>query len=110
MVMKKVLALVIALILVVAVFAGCSKGGSDAIVGKWAWEYEGLGEVMSFTFNADGTGSMDAFGESESFTYTVDGNNVSMTVDGDTETCPFSINGNTMTLSIEGEEIELVRK
>lgn len=108
--MKKVLALAIALILVVAVFAGCSKGGSDAIVGKWAWEYEGLGEVMSFTFNADGTGNMDAFGESEAFTYTVSGNTLNMTVDGETEACNFSINGNTMTLTIGGEPIELVRK
>lgn len=108
--MKKVLALAIALILVVAVFAGCSKGGSNAIVGKWAWEYEGLGEVMSFTFNADGTGSMDAFGESEAFTYTVSGNTLNMTVDGETEACNFSINGNTMTLTIGGEPIELVRK
>lgn len=107
--MKKVLALAIALILVVAVFAGCSKGGND-LVGKWAWEYEGIGEVMSFTFNADGTGSLDALGESESFTYTVSGNTLNMTVDGETESCPFSINGNTMTLEIEGEEIELVRK
>ncbi len=105
--MKKVLALAIALILIVAMFAGCSKGN---IVGTWAWEYEGLGEVMSFTFNADGTGSLDAFGESEFFTYTVTGNTVNMTLEGDTESCPFSINGNTMTLTIEGEAIELVRK
>lgn len=111
--MKKVIALTLAAVLVVALFAGCSllkKGGSDALVGKWAWEYEGLGEVMSFTFNKDGTGSMDAFGEAVEFTYTADDSNIKMTLEGETDTVPYTLEGDTLTLEIEGEPIELVRK
>lgn len=108
--MKKVFALALAVILVVALFAGCGKGGSNKLVGTWAWEYEGLGEVMSFTFNADGTGSLDAFGEGEPFTYTVSGDKISMTAEGETEEVPFSIDGNKLTIEIEGEKIELVKK
>lgn len=111
--MKKVIAMTLAAILVVTLFAGCAvfkKGGSNALVGKWVWEYEGLGEVMSFTFNADGTGTMDALGDAVGFTYSANSTEIEMTLEGETDTVPYKIDGDTLTLSIEGEDVQLTKK
>lgn len=108
--MKKILAIALTVILVVALFAGCAKAGANAVVGKWAWEYEGLGEVMSVTFNNDGTGEMESFGETMEFTYSVTADKINMTLDGESSSCEYSIDGNVMTLVIEGEALELNKK
>ena len=108
--MKKVLSLLLALFLAAALFAGCGKSGNKAILGKWAWEYEGLGEMMSFTFNEDGTGAMESFGESEEFTYKVSGDKLLMTKDGETDSVGFRIDGSSLILDLDGEELTLVKK
>ena len=109
--MKKVIALLIAVVLVVALFAGCAqKGGASALVGTWAFEYEGLGEIMTFTFNKDGTGVMDALGEAIEFTYTADSSTIKMTLEGENDTVPYTIEGDILTLDIDGDVIELTKK
>ena len=108
--MKRSLSLLLAVLLVAALFAGCGKSGNKAVLGKWVWEYEGLGEMMSFTFNADGTGALESFGESEAFTYKVSGSKLLMTKDGETDSVDFRIDGNTLILDLDGEELELVKK
>lgn len=82
---------------------------AESLFGTWVWEYEGIGEIMRFSFATDGAGSMEAFGESQEFSYEVSGNMLDITIDGETESCPFFIIGDTLTLTIEGEQIELVR-
>lgn len=109
--MKKVIALSLTVVLILTLLAGCAGSGAAAVVGSWAWEYEGIGEVLCFTFNEDGTGAMDSFGEVEEFTYTVTGNKINMTIDKDVSSYQFHIKGKTMFLTInQDEELTLTKK
>lgn len=101
--MKKTMKVVaIAAILVVAMLglAGCKKdkkeAAKDPIVG--AWEYEKGG--YTYTFNEDGTGSYSYYSTKMDFTYTTDGNKLSLKYNGSTmpfET-EFSIDGDTLNV------------
>lgn len=107
--MKKIIALILTVLLLASVFAGCAKHGSAAVIGRWAWKYEGLGEVLSFTFNPDGTGTMESFGDSKPFTYTATDSKISMTIGESTDACEYTIDGDEMTLTVNGEALKLTK-
>lgn len=111
---KTLISLLLIAILCLSLFAckgnPITKEGSNPLVGNWVWEYEGLGEIMSFAFNEDMTGSISAFGESQAFTYTYTDTAISMKTDGEIEEIPYKLSGDTITMTFEGEEIELVKK
>ena len=87
--MKKIKKLLVALVLSISILglAGCGKdkasknnvddSNKNTIVGKWQSK-----EFSSYvyTFNEDGTGDYSG----AKFTYTVEGNNISITYDGST--------------------------
>lgn len=108
--MKKAAALLLALTLVAVLFAGCGNGDNAAVLGTWAWEYEGIGDVYSFTFREDGSCLVDSFGQVETFTYTVSGTNIILEKDGDQTSCSFRIEDNTMTLTYGSNEFQLTKR
>lgn len=80
---KKIIAVVSAVLLLVCAFAGCAGTAVDlstAILGTWVGEEEGL--EVSYTFNADGTGSSEAMGMEVPITYTLDGESITIVADG----------------------------
>ncbi len=102
----------------------CNEDDDDAmgnpIVGSWALsESEGGFEVSILaTFNENGTGTLKATvaiggesqSESEPFTWSTDGDQLTMTMDGETEVSTYSISGNTLTITDdEGVVTELTR-
>ena len=86
------------------------------LIGTWeltSVETEGItvdaakfGMVMTVTFKADGVATLTLNGETESTTYAVSGN--TLTLDG--ETFPFTISGKTLTLTMteDGEVIKMI--
>ena len=70
---------------------------ASSIVGKWKFDDPNLGEAFVYTFNADGTGNYTASGN---FTYTVDGNNLSITyaASGATFETEFEISGDRLNI------------
>lgn len=72
---------------------GCGKKG---LVGKW--EYETGGYV--YTFNEDGTGSYAISGFESKFTYTTEGNKISILYEGNTAAfeSEFEIDGDTLNV------------
>ena len=75
--MKKILTSVFvvmfAAVALISGFTACGSGGSNSnnavknIVGTW--EYEVLGQTMTITFNADGSGKAIGFGVEENISY-----------------------------------------
>lgn len=86
-----------------------AENSASPLVGSWVFEEGGF----TYTFNADGTGSYDAFGEVLNFTYTDNGDSITMTyVDVDVPTTlPYAIDGNTLTVTDSfGSEVKYIKK
>jgi len=94
----KIAILVAILLISVGVLAGCGnqEASANTIVGVWAYE----GDSFVYTFNEDGTGSYDALGSKLEFTYTTDGDKLSIQYP-DTD-FPFET-----TYSIEGKILNI---
>lgn len=94
---KKALALVLVLVTVCTLLAACGKKGGS-LVGDWASEdFDGK---FIYTFKEDGTGNYDAYGTDMPFTYTVDGDKLSIQyedVDFPWDTT-FKIEGDILTV------------
>ena len=88
--MKKLL---MTLVLFITVFTLVGCGAKKGIVGKW--EYEG--GMYVYTFNEDGTGSYAG----RNFTYTIDGDKISILYDG--STMPFE-----STYKIDGNKLNIL--
>ena len=94
--------LMIACIAILAL-TGCAENtekvvSSNPLVGSWKNEY--LGYDFIYTFNADGTGKYDAAGTNMPFTYTTEGNQISILYDGDSASfdTEYSIDGSTLNV------------
>ena len=95
----KIIALIILLVVAVFALTGCgseNKSG-NTIVGRWKYD----GADYTYTFNEDGTGNYDAAGTKMEFTYTIEGNKISILYTGNTS--PFETE-----YSIEGETLNII--
>lgn len=106
--MKKSLCLIMAVLLLVTVFAGCSA--SNKIVGSWRYTEQTILNISTertYTFNEDGTGSAPVLAGAVNvdMTYEIDGDTITINrgelVDAvaGAEVYTFSISGDTLTLT-----------
>ena len=76
------------------------------IVGNWASrDFDGL---FIYTFNEDGTGNYDSAGTQMPFTFTMEGDKLSVLFDSDTDSFDtvYKIEGNTLTIKDSlGEDV-----
>ena len=96
--MKKLLkSIFLGLVLCAGIFVLAACGGnSNSIVGSWKYD----GADYTYAFNEDGTGSYDVYGNVMEFTYTTEGNKLSILYTGNTtpfET-EYSIDGKTLNI------------
>ena len=77
-----------------------------------SWEYEADGVMATYTFNANGTGTIDGGTATVSFTYTDDGSSVSVSVGGqDPSPAAYTLEGDTLTITPdEGDKVVMTRK
>ena len=70
----------------------------EEIIGQW--KNHSYGYDFIYTFEDDGKGNYNAAGKDMPFTYTIDGNKISILYDGDTESfdTTFSIDGDTLNV------------
>ena len=101
--MKKTLTMVVSILLIAVLLVGCSA--KSKLVGKWEMEESGI--TMTFTFEKDGKGSMEAFGQSEDFEWEVKGKKLVIDYDGEKEESEFKIKGDTLTIIDGDDELEL---
>lgn len=119
--MKKVLSFLLVSILLVGVLAlaGCGGGGQDEnLVGTWEWEL--LGDDLYYTFNDDGTGHFNIFGDVSEFSWTTSGEQLRINRTGDipsgeirNERWNYTINGNRLTIESRQEDdliLDLIRR
>lgn len=104
--------------------SSCNDDDDDMgnpIIGTWSLsESDGDFEVgITATFKENGSGTLTAtvtlFGETasetDSFTWSTDGDQLTMTMDGETEVSTYSISGDTLTITDdEGFVTQLTRE
>ena len=78
----------------------------NSIVGQWEYTEEGVDGAFVYTFNEDGTGNYDMAGTVKAFTYTIEGNTLSILYEGDTEPfeLPFVVTDTTLTVKDSNDE------
>jgi len=115
-----------ALIMFVAISVSLTSCTEDddmgnPIVGSWGLtEADGGFEVsLVATFEENGTGILaatitiqgESLTESDSFTWSTKGDQLTLTMDGETEVSTYSISGNTLTITDdEGDVTQLTRQ
>lgn len=117
--MKKVIAVLSAVLIIVMMFTGCSS--SDRIVGSWRYTEQTILNISTertYTFNKDGTGSAPVLAGTVNvdMTYTIEGDKLTINrgeiVDAvaGAEVYTFAISGDTLTLTSEnGNVLTLTR-
>ncbi len=106
--MKKKYVLFIALLFVCVLLVGC--GIKNSIVGSWVSEES---STFVYTFNEDKTGSYSVGGFNMNFTYTIDGNKLSILYEGNTEPfeTEFTLENNKLNVKDSfGEDTIYIRK
>ena len=122
-IMRKLI-ITLAAIAAVIGLASCEKEASKAIVGTWEattveMTMEGMkmemditefGTAMEITFNDNGTGTIIETLEGDSvnmdFTYSMEGNTLTIEAEGDVAEIPVTIEKKNMTMTISGEMME----
>lgn len=107
---KKLLFCVFAFVALVTLVGCGSKGDSNSIVGTW--EYESNSQYV-YTFNADKTGSYNAYGTEMKFTYEDNGKEVSILYTGNTDasTYKYRIEKNKLIINDSvGSEVTYIKK
>ena len=122
--MKKIKYLLI-LVVAVLVSVSCSTDDGDdgvnALVGTWGFtEFDDGDEInVTATFNENLSGKIDVVvvfnggseTENSSFTWSTNGNKLTMVIDGNTETSTYSISGDKLTITDDdGETTVLTRQ
>lgn len=103
------------------VISSCDKDEElSELVGTWEYSdnEQGLTLSISITFNSDNTGKMslkmtfngETETESGNFTWSNEGNILSITEDGETTSVKYSISGNKLTITEDGEDMVFTRK
>ena len=83
-------------------------GERSALIGSWAYEEDAN---FIYTFNANGTGSYEVYGETINFTYTDKGTSVEMIFDDAPGTFDYTIDGNTLVLvDSTGADVRYIKK
>lgn len=117
--MKKILCMALALVLVLACFAGCAKVQKNLIIGTWSYQQTTILNVVTertYTFREDGTGSAPVLDgiTNVDMTYTLSGDQLTINrgelidsiAGAEVYTVKFGVN--TMTLTgADGTVIEL---
>ena len=119
--MKKIISVTIALVLVLACFAGCSKVKENLIVGSWSYQQTTILNVVTertYTFREDGTGSAPVLDgiTNVDMTYTLSGDQLTINrgelidslAGAEIYTVKFGVNTMTLT-SADGTVIELTK-
>lgn len=102
----------------------CEKDDASAIIGTWEavsieMKADGIkldldikeaGVEMTFTFKADGTGTLTEVAQGESitdgFNYSVGDGMLTIDYDGEAQSIPITIDGNEMTMVFDGEMLD----
>ncbi|MBR3972238.1 MAG: hypothetical protein IKJ83_05095 [Ruminococcus sp.] len=138
---KRIFALIIAVLMIATVFAACGDkkdddnkttttapavitpevtlpildgpaAASDALQGSWSVTEEGM-EII-YTFNGDGTGTIEMMGMALDITYTIDGSSVTYTMSetgqSESQTLDFAVNGSELTLTDGTDALVLTKK
>ena len=96
--MKKVTAIVLALLMVLSL-AAC--GSKDALAGTWSADLGDDG-VITWTFNGKGKCTMENAYMKQNGTYTIDGDQLTVKLESwgdDASTYTFSVDGSSLTLN-----------
>lgn len=116
--MKKTVSLVAALLLIVTTLTACGGGISGkyklSVVNAGGVTMEAGGDAAKAAgfdaencyvdFSGKDSGKMEMMGESQEFTYTVDGKNITLTTNG--ESISGTIDGNKLTIEEAGMKME----
>ena len=89
-------------------FTEPDDGECSALVGSWAYEEDAN---FIYTFNANGTGSYEVYGETINFTYTDNGTSVEIVFDDAPGTFDYTVDGNTLVLvDSTGTDVRYIKK
>ncbi len=121
---KKLVSTLLVMVLVLTMFAGCSKkaNANDPILGKWtATEMSGMtmeeiaeltGEEMpgvTMDFKDDGSGNAAFSEEEEAFSWEKDGESYALDL-GAEEKNVATITDNVLTITVEDQEMKFEKK
>ena len=115
------------MVLTVSLTVACNNdddeksGGNSSLIGSWeiTESFEGIDYNITATFNENLSGTIvsvislegETQTETENFTWSTDGNKLTLIIDGDTEVNTYSISGDKLTLtSDDGTVTVLTRK
>lgn len=120
---KKIVALSLALVLMVACLTGCGKNGIEGTYKLDSISVSGMtvsvndetakslgitADSITMTINDGSKGVFTLNKENADFTYAVDGNKIKITVDNETK--EGTIDGNKITIEIDGQSMTLIKK
>ncbi len=93
--MKKILALIL-LVATLLTLAAC--GSKDALAGTWSADFGDDG-IVTWTFDGKGKCTMDSYFEQKG-TYTIEGDQLTVELEAwsDSQTFTFSVDGNNLTM------------
>lgn len=111
-------------LLIMATLVSCSDDDDESVVntiiGTWELSIVEQGTTLNqvITFNENKTGSIfititysgGTETNSSLFTWSTNGNLITLIIDGETEVANYSIAGNKLTVTIDGETIVFTRK
>mgnify|MGYP000324299151 CR=1 FL=1 len=114
------------MVLTVSLSVACSDddekdGGNSSLIGSWevSESIEGIEFNITATFNKNLSGTIvsvftfegETETETENFTWSTDGNKLTLVISGDTEVSTYSISGDKLTITdSEGFTTVLTRK
>lgn len=118
--LKYVLIMFVSLTMAVACNDDDGEMDKNSLIGSWEMSESdsGFEYSLTVTFKSNSSGTMAAFasfqGEeemsSDSFTWSTDGNILTIVMDGETSKTTYSISGDQLTISDDEETLVLIRQ